>query len=103
MDRKQHWEDVYDRKAATQVSWYQVEATLSWRLIEEAAGGRAISIIDVGVEVVLDAVLRALAADAGFLDAAEGRDFGGDDAGVDADDAVFQRLGHAPDAADVAA
>src|SRR6266571_8015665 len=54
-------------------------------------------------EVVLDPVLRTFASDAGFLDPAEGRDFGGNDPGVDADDAVFERLGDAPDAADVAA
>jgi hypothetical protein len=54
------------------------------------------------LEVVLDAVLGAFAAEAGFLHAAEGRHLGRDDAGVDADHAVFQRLGHAPDAAHVA-
>jgi hypothetical protein len=42
-------------------------------------------------------------ADAAFLHAAEGRDLGRDDALVDADDAVFEPLGHTPDAADVAA
>jgi hypothetical protein len=42
-------------------------------------------------------------ADAAFLHAAEGRALGRDDALVDADDAVFQRLGDPPDAADVAA
>ena len=41
--------------------------------------------------------------DAAFLHAAERRDLGRDDAFVDADDAVFEPLGHAPDAADVAA
>src|SRR5215472_15830673 len=55
------------------------------------------------LEIVLDAVFRPLAADAAFLHAAERRDFGRDDAFVDTDDAVFQRLGHPPDAADVAA
>src|SRR6516225_11881995 len=54
-------------------------------------------------EEFLDAVLRAFAADAAFLHAAEGGDLGRDDAFVDADDAVFERLGDAPDAADVAA
>ena len=54
-------------------------------------------------EELLDAVFRAFAADAALLHAAEGGDFGRDDALVDADDAVFQRLGDAPDAADVAA
>src|SRR6516162_10368735 len=53
-------------------------------------------------EEFLDAVLRAFAADAAFLHAAEGGDLGRDDAFVDADDAVFERLGDAPDAADVA-
>ena len=55
----------------------------------------------------LDAVFGAFAADAAFLHAAERRDlangFGRDDAFVDADDAVFEGLGDAPDAADVAA
>src|SRR5471030_1705742 len=54
-------------------------------------------------EKVLDAVLGALASDARFLYAAERRHFGGDESGVDADDAIFQRLGHAPYTADVAA
>jgi hypothetical protein len=38
-----------------------------------------------------------------FLHAAEGRDLGRNDAFVDADDAVFEGFGDAPDAADVAA
>src|SRR5205809_1072760 len=45
---------------------------------------------------VVDAVFRALAADAGFLHAAEGRDLGRDDAGVDAHDPGFEPLGDAP-------
>src|SRR5437763_3327006 len=55
------------------------------------------------LEEVLDAVFRALAADAAFLHAAEWRDLGRDDAFVDPDDAVFEGFGNAPDAADVAA
>src|SRR5437016_4450249 len=51
------------------------------------------------LEEFLDAVVRALAADARFLHAAERRDLGRDDAFVDADDAVFQGLGDPPDAA----
>src|SRR5262245_23632074 len=51
---------------------------------------------------ILDPVFRAFAAEARFLDASERRDLGGDDAGVDADDAVLERLGDPPDAADVA-
>ena len=55
------------------------------------------------LEPLVDPVLRALAADAGLLHAAERRDLGRDEAGVDADDAVVERLRDAPDAADVAA
>ena len=47
--------------------------------------------------------LPSLAVDAAFLHAAKGRYLGRDDALVDADDAVFERLSDAPDAADVAA
>src|SRR2546430_10364528 len=52
---------------------------------------------------VREGVFRAFAADAAFLHAAERGDLGRDDALVDADDAVFERLGDAPNAADVAA
>ena len=55
------------------------------------------------LEEFLDAVFRAFAADAAFLHAAERGDLGRDDALVDADDAVFEGFGDAPDAADVAA
>src|SRR3546814_17056524 len=53
-------------------------------------------------EEVLDAVLGSLPSEARFLHAAEGRNFGGDDAGVEADDAVLQPLRPAPRAAEVA-
>src|SRR3546814_6525296 len=43
------------------------------------------------LEEFLDAVLGALAADAGFLDAAEGGHLGGDEAGVDADHAADRK------------
>src|SRR5215208_3950635 len=55
------------------------------------------------LEELIDAVVRALAADPALLHAAERGDLGRDDALVDADDAVFERLGDAEDAADVAA
>src|SRR5579862_859320 len=55
------------------------------------------------LEVVLDPVLRAFAPYSGLLDAAERRDFVGDDAYVDANDAVLERFRDAPDAPDVAA
>src|SRR5439155_12117709 len=55
------------------------------------------------LEELLDAVFRPFAADAALLHASERRDLGRDDAFVDPDDAVFECLGNAPDAADVAA
>jgi len=51
-------------------------------------------VLDLGV--VEEPVLRALAARARFLDAAEGRDFRRDEAGVEPDDAVLERFRHAP-------
>jgi hypothetical protein len=53
-------------------------------------------------QVVVHAVLRAFAAQAGLLHAAERRDLVRDQAGVHAHHAGLDLLGHAPDAADVA-
>jgi hypothetical protein len=36
MDRKRHWERVYETKAATEVSWFQSHPTTSMRLLESA-------------------------------------------------------------------
>src|SRR5690348_14040599 len=49
-----------------------------------------------------DSVLRAFTTDTAFLDAAEWRDLGRDQAGVEPDDAVLERLAHAPRAREVA-
>jgi SAM-dependent methyltransferase len=48
MDRKQHWENVYRTKRPSEVSWYQVEADVSVRLIQEVAPERSAPILDVG-------------------------------------------------------
>ena len=37
MDRKQHWEHVYETKGPTAVSWFQAEPATSLRLLD--AGG----------------------------------------------------------------
>mmetsp|Transcript_59426 Transcript_59426/g.140466 ORF Transcript_59426/g.140466 Transcript_59426/m.140466 type:complete len:548 (-) Transcript_59426:2329-3972(-) len=55
------------------------------------------------LDIVLDALAPAFAAEAGLLDAAEGHFGRRDQAGVDAHHAVLQRLADAEDAADVAA
>src|SRR3954449_7703315 len=55
------------------------------------------------LEPLVDAVLRALAADARLLDAAEGCDLGRDEPGVDPDHPVLEPLRDAPDPRDVTA
>src|SRR5688572_29633789 len=55
------------------------------------------------LDVVVDAVVRTFAPDARLFDAAERHLGHRDQAGVDADHAVLERLGHAEDPADVAA
>jgi hypothetical protein len=42
MERKPHWEQLYETKGPTEVSWFQSEPTLSLRLLE-AAGLNAAS------------------------------------------------------------
>ena len=36
MDRKQHWEHVYQTKGPAEVSWFQEAPTLSLRLLDAA-------------------------------------------------------------------
>jgi len=48
MDTQGHWENVYGKKAPEAVSWYRPHLEKSLELIEQAAGGRLASIIDVG-------------------------------------------------------
>ncbi len=48
MDRREHWEHVYQTKQADQVSWFQAEARLSRKLIERVAPDRSARIIDIG-------------------------------------------------------
>jgi 2-polyprenyl-3-methyl-5-hydroxy-6-metoxy-1,4-benzoquinol methylase len=48
MDTQGHWENVYGKKAPEAVSWYRPHLERSLELIEQAAGGRLASIIDVG-------------------------------------------------------
>ena len=55
------------------------------------------------LDVVVHAVVRALAAQARLFDAAEGHMLGGQNAHIDAHHAVFERLAHAEDAAHVTA
>jgi trans-aconitate methyltransferase len=48
MDRKQHWETVYDTKQSTDVSWFQAVPTRSLELIAQAGVTAVSRIIDIG-------------------------------------------------------
>ena len=48
MTIRAHWENVYQTKAADQVSWYRPHLEVSLGLIERAAPDRSSAIIDVG-------------------------------------------------------
>jgi SAM-dependent methyltransferase len=48
MTTREHWDRVYQTKAATEVSWYRAHLETSLGLIEQVAPGRTSAIIDVG-------------------------------------------------------
>lgn len=48
MDRKDHWEKVYQTKPASTVSWFQEHAERSLELIKSIEQSKASNIIDVG-------------------------------------------------------
>jgi 2-polyprenyl-3-methyl-5-hydroxy-6-metoxy-1,4-benzoquinol methylase len=48
MDKTAHWENVYQTKSSTEVSWYEPDPKQSLDLILEAAGEKRGRIIDVG-------------------------------------------------------
>ena len=63
MNLKEHWEAVYRSKHPTEVSWYQTEAALSFRLIQRVAPLPGTPIIDVGGGA---SVLVSQLSDAGY-------------------------------------
>jgi SAM-dependent methyltransferase len=60
-DAKQHWETIYQNKAADQVSWYQQQPTVSLSLINRDQRPLHTRIIDVGAgaSVLVDHLLGA--------------------------------------------
>ena len=48
MDRKQHWETVYETKQSSDVSWFQLLPARSLELIAATGAGPGSSIIDIG-------------------------------------------------------
>jgi len=59
MERKAHWDNIYQTKSPLEVSWYQREPELSLALIERARIDRDARIIDVGggASVLVDRLL----------------------------------------------
>lgn len=70
MDGKEHWEQVYQTKPATTVSWFQEHAQRSLALIESVAPDKASRIIDVGggASTLVDDLLRDGYRDLSVLD-----------------------------------
>ena len=60
LDRKAHWDHVYQRRSPDSLSWYQAEPTLSLELIRHADLDCDAPIIDVGggASVLVDHLLR---------------------------------------------
>jgi SAM-dependent methyltransferase len=48
MSNKSHWENIYEKKGATQVSWYQEHVRLSLEYIQQTGIQETAHIIDVG-------------------------------------------------------
>lgn len=66
MNRKQHWNEVYETKGPLDVSWYQAHPEVSLKLIAATGVGKDDALIDVGggastlVDCLLDAGWRRL-------------------------------------------
>jgi len=67
MSRRAHWDEIYETRAADEVSWYEAVPATSLRLISEAMKDGAESVIDIGggasslVDHLLDLGLRRVA------------------------------------------
>src|SRR5437764_294971 len=73
MDKKKHWETIYQTKDVHTVSWFQVDARESLDLITRYAPDRTAPIIDVGggASVLVDDLLSAGYTDLTVLDVSE--------------------------------
>ncbi len=71
--RQTHWNDVYSRRAPTDVSWFQREPARSLALIENAQLPTTAAIVDVGAgaSTLVDALLSRGYRDVTLLDVAE--------------------------------
>ena len=48
MERQKHWDDIYETKETTDVSWFAPNLEKSLKLIESTAQGKDARVIDVG-------------------------------------------------------
>lgn len=60
MNTRTHWQEVYSKKASTEVSWYQAEPAKSLEWIQRVAPDPATRILDVGAgaSVLVDRLLE---------------------------------------------
>ncbi|MEP6850175.1 MAG: class I SAM-dependent methyltransferase [Acidobacteriota bacterium] len=72
MDKKQHWENVYQTKASDQVSWFREHLDTSIKMIVGTGVGKEAAIIDVGGgnSTLVDDLLDNGFVDVGVLDIA---------------------------------
>lgn len=70
MNRKEHWNQVYQTKAPDDVSWYQTRPTTSLKLIEASSVAKDQGVIDVGAgaSALVDFLLEAGFKRLGVLD-----------------------------------
>lgn len=73
MDRKAHWDKVYNSKAAHEVGWFQPRPESSLDLIARSGVGREAALIDVGggASLLVDRLLDAGWSDVSVLDVSE--------------------------------
>jgi hypothetical protein len=72
-EQKQHWENVYAKKAENEVSWFQAEPVTSLEFIRRCGAGTDASIIDIGggESRLVDRLLDAGYSDITILDLSE--------------------------------
>ena len=72
-ERSEHWDDVYQRRSQSEVSWYQREARMSLDLIDACGCARAAAIVDVGAgaSTLVDGLLARGFDDITLVDVAE--------------------------------
>lgn len=70
MDRREHWEHIYQTQRPEQLSWFQAEARLSQQLIEQITPDRSTRIVDIGAgaSTLVDGLVAAGYRDLTVLD-----------------------------------